>query len=111
MKLNRNASSKIIHSVPNGFTCASIGVGIKKKPGELDLALINSSSDCTVSATFTKNSFCAAPVKVSRYIMKNSHGCGLRALVVNSGCANACTGDQGDLHAWEMVKRVDNQAR
>lgn len=75
-----------------GFRAAGVKAGIKKS-GNLDLALICSEQPAVVAATFTKNQVAAAPVVVSREIVKA--GKPIRAIVANAGCANACTGDAG----------------
>lgn len=54
------------------------------------------------SAVFTTNAFCAAPVQISKKILSDSPS-SVRGLVVNSGCANACTGSQGLADAKEMA--------
>jgi glutamate N-acetyltransferase/amino-acid N-acetyltransferase len=85
-----------------------VSVGIKRSDGNspqgapLDLALIVSDVPATAAAVFTTNLVQAAPVVVSREHLARSHG-SARAIVVNSGCANACTGDEGLAVAREMA--------
>lgn len=94
-------------TVPAGFTAAGVFCDIKKlgtgkgsnKGRKRDLALIVSDSPCTTAGLFTTNQICAAPVKVCLERMKNQ----ARAIVVNSGNANACTGQQGMKDAREMA--------
>lgn len=81
-----------------GFKAAAHAAGIKSS-GALDMALIVSEVDAGVGAVFTTNSIKAAPVKVS---MKNSRN-PVRAVIMNSGNANACTGLQGLQDAKTMV--------
>jgi len=88
-------------TTPAGFKAAGISAGIKAT-GAADLALIVSDSPATAAAVFTTNRAEAAPVIVSRQHLDRSGGLA-RAIVVNSGCANACTGDAGLLHAREMA--------
>jgi len=76
-----------------GFRAAGVSAGIKAKQG-LDLALVVSDGPATAAAVFTTNRAQAAPVLVSREHLEQSGGTA-RAIIVNSGCANACTGDQG----------------
>ena len=57
---------------------------------------------CTVAGVFTTNAFASPAVQVDKAILKNLNGQGLRGVVVNAGCANACTGDQGIDDAWKM---------
>ncbi|KAJ3272787.1 hypothetical protein HK104_004400 [Borealophlyctis nickersoniae] len=96
---------------PQGFKAGALATGVKKS-GVKDLALVVSPTNpCVAAAVFTKNSFCAAPVQVSREIVRGSAGKdgrgSVRAVVVNSGCANACTGEAGLKDAWTMSKAVD----
>jgi glutamate N-acetyltransferase/amino-acid N-acetyltransferase len=81
-------------TTPKGFRAAGVSAGIKAKEGALDLALIVSDQPATAAAVFTINRAQAAPVVVSREHLARA-GASARAIVVNSGCANACTGDQG----------------
>jgi glutamate N-acetyltransferase/amino-acid N-acetyltransferase len=79
---------------PGGFRAIGASAGIKAKAGALDLALLVSETPATAAAVFTTNRAQAAPVIVSREHLSKSGGIA-RAIVVNSGCANACTGDAG----------------
>jgi glutamate N-acetyltransferase/amino-acid N-acetyltransferase len=83
-----------------GFRASGISAGIKAKG--LDLALLVSDTPATAAAVFTINKAEAAPVVVSREHLSRSGGT-VRAVVVNSGCANACTGDEGMNAAREMA--------
>jgi len=76
-----------------GFRAAGVSAGIKANQG-LDLALVVSDGPATAAAVFTTNRAQAAPVLVSRQHLEQSGGTA-RAIIVNSGCANACTGDEG----------------
>lgn len=87
-----------------GFRGAAVAAGIKKTRGDLDLALIVSDEpDTTASGLFTTNLVVAAPVLLSRQNLAGSHG-RCRALVVNSGNANACTGRKGMQTARESAR-------
>ena len=78
-----------------GFKAAGVHAGFRKDPNRRDLALIVADEPAACAATFTQNVFCAAPVTVSRDHLEGD-SCGIaRALVVNSGTANAATGDLG----------------
>ncbi len=89
---------------PAGFLGAATAAGIKKKPGALDLALILSTEPATTAAgVFTTNLVAAAPVQISRLHLKKSLG-RARAIVVNSGNANACTGSAGKLVATRTAR-------
>ena len=90
-------------AAPEGFRAAGVSCGIKAKG--LDLALIGSESPASAAAVFTTNLATAAPVVVSREQLQRSGG-RARAIVVNSGCANACTGADGLAHARDMVRQT-----
>ena len=76
-----------------GFRAAGVSAGIKIRGG-LDLALLVSDTPATAAAVFTTSLAPAAPVVVSRAHLATTGG-RVRAIVVNSGCANACTGEGG----------------
>src|SRR3954463_4642382 len=80
-------------ATPLGFRAAGISAGIKAS-GNPDLMLLVADAPAQVAAVFTTNKVVAAPVVVSREHLSRSGGLA-RAIVVNSGCANACTGDEG----------------
>jgi glutamate N-acetyltransferase/amino-acid N-acetyltransferase len=80
-------------TAPSGFRAAGVSAGIKAN-GNLDLALIVSDTPATAAAVFTINRAQAAPVTLSRDHLQQSGGV-VRAIIVNSGCANACTGEAG----------------
>ena len=75
-----------------GYEAASTAAGIKYQ-GRTDMALIYSQVPCVSAGTFTTNVVKAAPVKWDRRIVDS--GAGVQAVVVNSGIANACTGEEG----------------
>lgn len=81
-----------IHGV-KGFRAAGLACGIKADEVP-DLALIVSDRDCAAAGVFTRNLVKAAPVLLDQELLR-ANPAGMRALVVNSGCANACTGRQG----------------
>ena len=85
-------------TAPSGFRAAGIAAGIKKS-GALDLALVfNEGPDYAAAGVFTRNQVKAAPVLWTSQALKNGR---LRAVLLNSGGANACTGPAGfgDTHA------------
>ncbi|KAI9843461.1 MAG: hypothetical protein M1837_006307 [Sclerophora amabilis] len=93
---------------PKGFLASGTHVGVKpSNTRNPDLALIASEAPCAAAAVFTKNRFQAAPVTVSRDILQRREGSGVRAIVVNSGCANAVTGKGGIQDAESMSRDVD----
>jgi glutamate N-acetyltransferase/amino-acid N-acetyltransferase len=78
-------------TAPLGFYAAGIHVGIKKS-AEPDLALLVTGAQGTVAGVFTKNRVAAAPVLLSRQQLRRGAA---RAVIINSGNANACTGAKG----------------
>jgi glutamate N-acetyltransferase/amino-acid N-acetyltransferase len=82
-----------------GFQAAGMAAGIKKNGG-LDLGLIYSNVPATVAGVFTRNQVKAAPVLVSKARVAKGKA---RAVVVNAGNANCCTGDQGMNDALTMT--------
>ena len=89
-----------------GFKAAGVAAGIKTN-GAPDLALIVSEVPSVGAAVFTQNAFAAAPVIYDRKLMAVAAE-GLRAVIVNSGNANACTGDPGMVHAAGMAHIVED---
>ena len=85
--------------MPKGFKCAGISAGIKSD-GSKDMALLFSEFTAAAAGVFTSNQVCAAPVKVCREHLQ--HGVA-RAIVMNSGIANACTGSAGMVAARGMA--------
>ncbi|KAJ9643000.1 glutamate N-acetyltransferase [Coniosporium apollinis] len=93
---------------PKGFLASSAHVGVKPSNTRFDdLALIASETPCSGAAVFTQNKFQAAPVTQSRDMLRRRGGGGIRAVVVNSGCANAVTGKGGIEDAWKMGEETD----
>ena len=87
----------------DGFRAAAVSCGIKAEA--LDLALIISVGPASAAGVFTTNHTVAAPVVVCRDHLERSAGI-VRAIAVNSGCANACTGPAGMVVAREMADAV-----
>lgn len=85
-------------TTPKGFTSGGLHCGLKKTERN-DLGAILCEVPATAAAVFTTNVFQAAPLKVTRESLANGT---LQAVIVNSGNANACTGDQGEADAYEM---------
>jgi len=84
---------------PTGFLASGVAAGLKKG-GKLDIALIDAGRLVPTAAMFTTNSMAAAPVIVSR---ENISSGLIRAIVVNAGNANACTGESGLADARNMA--------
>jgi glutamate N-acetyltransferase/amino-acid N-acetyltransferase len=76
-----------------GFRAAGVACGLKEGDA-LDLALVSCVVPCRAAAMFTRNAFKAAPVLYDQALLERNP-LGIRAVVVNSGCANACTGKRG----------------
>lgn len=86
---------------PKGFKAGALACGIKNPAVErLDLALIYSDFPTVGSAVYTQNQVCAAPVRLSSSYLKSAEP---RAIIANSGNANACTGPDGLLNARAMT--------
>jgi glutamate N-acetyltransferase/amino-acid N-acetyltransferase len=92
-------------TAPAGFRSAALHCGVKALAGALDLTVIAADGPASAAALFTTNLAQAAPVLVSKAHLARSGG-QARAVVVNSGCANACTGDQGLTDARLMASEV-----
>jgi len=85
-----------------GFTVGVAAAGVKNgTPTRTDVALIVSDRTCAAAGVFTTNQVIAAPCVVTRRHLEQGR---LRAIVVNSGNANACTGEQGERHAVMMAR-------
>lgn len=88
-------------TAPAGFLCGAVSAGIKNpKATRDDLAVIFSEGPATAAATFTTNVVKAAPVLVSQVYLKRGR---VRGIVLNSGNANACTGEDGLAVAQRMA--------
>src|SRR5687767_207488 len=85
--------------LPRGFVASGIRAGIRKK--RPDLGLIYVPNGANAAAVFTQNRFQAAPIVLSKSALKKSGG-RVKAVVVNAGCANAVTGQEG----LDAAKRV-----
>ncbi len=88
-------------TAPKGYEAASTAAGIKYKE-RTDMALIYSQIPCVAAGTFTTNVVKAAPVKWDRQVVENGHM--VQAVVVNSGIANACTGEEGFGYCKDTAK-------
>src|SRR2546430_16091061 len=85
-----------------GFPTGAAAAGVRDgTPTRLDVALIVSDRPCYAGGVFTTNQVIAAPCVVTRRHLERGP---LRAIVVNSGNANACTGEQGERHAIAMAE-------
>ena len=101
-------------TAPKGFRAAGVACGIKRRSATaaaapLDLALIVTEGPVSAAAVFTTNKAVAAPIVVSREHLTKSGG-RAAAIVVNAGCANACTGDAGLTVARQMAEAAAGAA-
>ncbi|HMQ32964.1 MAG TPA: bifunctional glutamate N-acetyltransferase/amino-acid acetyltransferase ArgJ [Chloroflexaceae bacterium] len=92
-------------TTPAGWRAATWACGIKYQ-GRDDLALLVSDRPCSAAAVFTSNLVKAAPVRYDMALLERN-AAGLRALVVNAGNANACTGPEGDAAAVAMARAAE----
>lgn len=87
-----------------GFSAAGVEAGISSIKGKKDLALVVNDGPLDAAAgVFTANRFCAAPVQWSRKNVANGR---VKAVILNSGCANACTGQPGYEQAEATAQKV-----
>jgi glutamate N-acetyltransferase/amino-acid N-acetyltransferase len=86
-----------------GYRYAGVVSGLRPEPDRRDVAVIVSDTPACAAGVFTQNRVCAAPVQVSRERVPQT---GVRAIVVCSGNANACTGEQGLGDARRMAELV-----
>lgn len=85
---------------PQGFQGSGVYAGIKRNPNKKDIALVLSDRPAVGVGVYTQNLVCAAPVLFDRAITPSDT---IRAVVANSGVANACTGPQGEADARQMA--------
>ena len=91
--------------IPQGFRFAGVPAGIKKT-GSADYAAVVSDRPCAAAGVFTRNAFPAAPVLFDRELLAQNPA-GLHGVVINAGCANACTGEEGLADAAEMARLAE----
>ncbi len=89
------------HPVPKGFRLAGVHCGIKSNAAKEDLTLITTDSDGVAAGVYTQNLVVAASVTQNRAKTPCEN---FRVVVVNSGNANACTGERGDRDSREMAR-------
>src|SRR4051812_4084820 len=86
--------------LPIGYRAAGVYSGVKRSDAKLDLSLVVSDRPAVAAGVYTKNLVCAAPVNIDR---ERTPSDSIRIVAINSGVANACTGDQGDADARQMA--------
>lgn len=89
-------------TAPKGFRAGSAACGLKRE-GKADLGILVCDGPAACAACFTQNKVLAAPVQISREHVKDGM---MQAAVVNSGNANACTGERGLADAAAMARRL-----
>ena len=104
MPVNLTAPDAASLSPVAGVELGTARAGIRK-PGRRDLLVVRLAEGTHVAGVFTRNRFCAAPVVVSRQHLAASQG-QMRALVVNTGVANAGTGAEGQRNAQQVCQAV-----
>ncbi len=102
--MNKNISGGV--NAAKGFMANGLNVGIKNNVKK-DMALVYSEKPCVVAGVFTTNKVKAAPVKWDYNVVHNSPYA--QAVVVNSGVANACTGEEGYGYCMDMAEAVGNE--
>jgi glutamate N-acetyltransferase/amino-acid N-acetyltransferase len=90
---------------PRGFLAGAAGAGIKYTD-RLDLGILYSEAPCTAAAVFTTNEVKAAPVLLDQKRLQDNK---ISAVVINSGCANSCTGERGMQDAVAMAEMAARQ--
>ena len=86
--------------LPKCFRAAGVYTGVKRNTSKLDLSLIVSDLPAVAAGVYTQNVVCGAPVTLNR---QRTPSDSIRAVVMNSGVANACTGERGDRDALAMA--------
>ena len=87
--------------VPKGFQLAGVHCGIKRNPNNLDITLVTCPTGAVAAGVYTKNVVCAAPVIIDR---QRTPASDIRAVIINAGNANACTGRRGMDDARKMTE-------
>jgi glutamate N-acetyltransferase/amino-acid N-acetyltransferase len=90
-----------MHALPQGFRSSGVYSGVKRDATKLDLALVVSDRDAVAAGVFTQNKVFAAPVALDR---SRTPAANIRLVVINSGNANACTGERGLRDAEAMAR-------
>lgn len=89
--------------LPQGYKAAGVYTGVKRNPDKKDLTLFVSETPAVAVGVYTQNLVVAAPVKLCQARTPSKS---IRAVVANSGCANACTGSQGEKDAALMAAKT-----
>jgi glutamate N-acetyltransferase / amino-acid N-acetyltransferase len=89
--------------LPQGFKAAGVYSGVKRNQSKKDLALFVSDRPAVAAGVYTQNLVVAAPVRLCQARTPSNS---IRAVIANSGCANACTGSQGEKDAATMAAKT-----
>ena len=88
---------------PQGFCAVATSADIRNKQSDrLDIGIVYSKTACSAAGVFTRNAVKAAPVLDCERVLKV--GTPIHGIVVNSGNANACTGEQGIKDSLQMLQ-------
>ena len=87
--------------LPLGFRAAGVHCGIKRNPNKPDVALVVSDRPCAAAGVYTQNLVFAAPVGWNRSKTPSNN---IRVVAINSGNANACTGQRGDQDCAQVAE-------
>src|SRR5579859_6900366 len=98
LRMNMNHQDKPVSVA--GFKIGSVDAGLRKQPAP-DLTLVAADGPCTAAGVFTSNRVKAAPVLLDQARI-DDHPLRIRGVLINAGCANACTGDLG-MHSAEQT--------
>ncbi|HAI92309.1 MAG TPA: ornithine acetyltransferase [Butyrivibrio sp.] len=104
INMNKNISGGV--NAAKGFMANGLNAGIKNNVKK-DMALVYSEKPCVAAGVFTTNKVKAAPVKWDYNVVHNSPYA--QAVVINSGVANACTGEEGYGYCMDMAEAVGNE--
>lgn len=104
--MNKNISGGV--NAAKGFMANGLNAGIKNNVKK-DMALVYSEKPCVAAGVFTTNKVKAAPVKWDYNVVHNSPYA--QAVVINSGVANACTGEEGYGYCMDMAETVGNEMK
>lgn len=104
--MNKNISGGV--NAAKGFMANGLNAGIKNNVKK-DMALVYSEKPCVAAGVFTTNKVKAAPVKWDYNVVHNSPYA--QAVVINSGVANACTGEEGYGYCMDMAEAVGNEMK
>ena len=91
-------------TAPKGFYAAGVHAGLKKDADRKDMAMVHSTAPCETAGVFTRNLVKAAPVKWDKAVVTS--GKTSRSVIINSGIANACTGEEGMQYCRETAEAV-----